>query len=88
MSLPVIFSPEARAEFLDAANWYEAERHGTGLRFMARVDDVIERIEGWPQLHPIVHRDLRRALVRGFPYAVIHRVEPGRRDRGRHRYAA
>lgn len=75
MTLPVRFLPEARAEFDDAADWYEAKRPGLGIDFVAKVREVLKRISINPRLHQIVYRDVRRAVVARFPYVVLYREE-------------
>ena len=36
-----------------------------------------------PELHAVVYRDIRKALVRKFPYSVFYRIKPGGRYRAR-----
>lgn len=76
MSLPVVFRRLARAEFDDAADWYEKRRQGLGSEFTSAVEEVLERIATQPDLCASVHRDVREALVSGFPYCVYYRDEP------------
>ena len=77
MSLPVRLLPEARAEFLTATQWYEQRRAGLGASFVARVRDVFRQISGNPKLHSAVYQDVRKAVVRQFPYVVLYREEAG-----------
>jgi plasmid stabilization system protein ParE len=77
MSLPVRLLPEARAEFDAAADWYEQQRPGLGVDFVARVRDVLQRIAGNPQMHGVVYKDVRKAVVARFPYVVLYREEAG-----------
>src|SRR3954447_20676586 len=77
MSLPVVLMPEAEAEFDGAADWYE-QQAGLGAAFTASVREVLNRIAGFPQMHQVVYQDIRRAVVRRFPYSVFYRVEPNR----------
>lgn len=71
----VIFTQAARQEFLDAQDWYEKESLGLGRRFLAEVDSAVERLAANPLQFPIVHRNIRRALLRRFPYALMFVVE-------------
>jgi plasmid stabilization system protein ParE len=77
MSLPVRLLPEARAEFDAATDWYEQQRPGLGAAFVARVREVLNRIATNPKLHATVYQDVRKAVVRQFPYVVLYREEPG-----------
>lgn len=71
---PVIVRPEARVDALDAFAWYEERQAGLGVEFREALDRVVGRIAGLPLAYPVQYRDLRRALVARFPYAVFFRV--------------
>ncbi len=74
---PVIFAPAARAEMIDAQDWYENEATGLGRRFRAPVDAVIQRVSANPRQFPVVYKGVRRALLRRFPYALMFVVDAG-----------
>lgn len=76
MSLPVVLDPEARAEFDEGYNFYESRRVGLGERFADAVQVVLNRIGQIPRMHAAVFGDVRRGVVRGFPYCVYYREEP------------
>jgi toxin ParE1/3/4 len=76
MSLPISFRRAARAEFDDAADWYEQRKAGLGTAFVAAVQRILDRISAQPDFYPQVHRDVREALVSGYPYCVYYREEP------------
>jgi plasmid stabilization system protein ParE len=77
VSLPVRLLPEARAEFDDAADWYEQKQTGLGRAFIARVGEVLNRIGINPKLHQVVYKDVRKAVVKQFPYVVLYREDAG-----------
>jgi ParE toxin of type II toxin-antitoxin system, parDE len=70
MSLPIVFEPEVEADVDDAYQWYERQRRGLGEHFLAAVRATLDRIELNPELHAVAYREVRRALVRRFRYAV------------------
>jgi plasmid stabilization system protein ParE len=72
---PVIFTPPARTELIDAQDWYENEAPGLGRHFRAAVEAVIERMKANPGQFPVIHRNVRRALLHRFPYALMFVVE-------------
>jgi plasmid stabilization system protein ParE len=72
---PVIFTRTASAELIDAQDWYENEAPGLGRRFRQAVDAVIERMSASPRQFPVIYRDVRRALLRRFPYALMFVIE-------------
>jgi plasmid stabilization system protein ParE len=78
MTLPVVLRREARAEFDEAFDWYEQKRAGLGVEFAEQVQAVFDRISAMPELHAMVYKDVRKALVRRFPYSVFYRVRPGK----------
>jgi toxin ParE1/3/4 len=75
VSLPIIFSPEARAEFDEAHDWYEEQRAGLGDTFSDRVHEVLGLITQFPGMHATVLGDVRKAVVPRFPYCVFYREE-------------
>lgn len=74
--LPVSVRPKAEQEAREAAQWYEERSSGLGAAFLGIVDSVIAAISENPFRFPIVHRDIRRALLSRFPYGVFFRVRP------------
>ena len=68
--------PEARADILDAARWYEDREVGLGVALVSEIDAVFRRIERGPEHFRIAHRHLRLASSRRFPYAVYFAQEP------------
>ncbi len=73
---PVIFTPPARAELIDTQDWYENEAPGLGRRFRQAVDTVIERMSSNPRQFPVIYRNVHRALLRRFPYALMFVIDP------------
>ena len=71
----VIFTPAARAELIVAQDWYEGEAAGLGRRFRQAIDALIGRMSDNPRQFPVIFKQVRRALVRRFPYALFFVVE-------------
>ncbi len=69
----VLFRPQARDEFEAAGDWYERERAGLGVAFLEAVDEQLARIAANPLLYPAVHRGIRKAALRRFPYCIYFR---------------
>ena len=76
MKLPIVFRRAARAEFDDAADWYEQRRSGLGAAFAVAVQRVLDQIAAQPDFYPQALQDGREALVAGYPYCVYYREEP------------
>lgn len=73
---PVRFHPDADAEMIDAAVWYESRQADLGKRFLVAIQDALNRITLNPELYPFVEGDVRRCLARTFPFGVLFRVKP------------
>src|SRR5438045_44002 len=76
MTKRVVLRRAARTEFDEASDWYERRHPGLGAAFAAAIQEVFDRVAAQPQLHGIVLRDIRRAVVRGFPYCDYYRERP------------
>ncbi len=70
------FHPEAESEMIGAAAWYETQQTDLGKRFLASVQDALNRIELNPELYPIAEGDVRRCLARTFPFGVLFHIRP------------
>jgi toxin ParE1/3/4 len=77
VSLPVAFRPEARAELIDAWAWYEEQRPGLGEELEACVEAAIGAAARSPARHQRVYAEVRRVLVKRFPFGVYYIVEDG-----------
>jgi plasmid stabilization system protein ParE len=71
----VVFIQAAREELIDAQDWYEGEAVGLGRRFRQAIDSLIERMIDNPRQFPIVLKNVRRALLRRFPYSLFFVAE-------------
>jgi plasmid stabilization system protein ParE len=72
---PIVFAPDARAEFEAAVEWYETQAPGLGERFVGHVDEALQLIGETPAGCPKwdVDQRFRRAVVQRFPYLVFYR---------------
>lgn len=70
--------PEANAEMIEVARYYEDRSPGLGAIFLDEVEKVFLRIREAPQSWPIVRGPYRRCLLHKFPLGVIYRVDPDR----------
>ena len=70
---PLIFRRQARSEYDEAGDWYEKERAGLGVEFLAEIDRLLQRIADNPEQFPMLYRDVRKAVAHRFPYCVYFR---------------
>lgn len=78
MNYVLVFRQEIRDELNEAYNWYESQQQGLGDEFLDSVDEMLNRICQMPESYAVVYRDVRRAVVRRFPYAVYYRIVSSR----------
>jgi plasmid stabilization system protein ParE len=57
----------------EAWRWYESRREGLG----DGVGETLEAVRAHPEAAPVVHRDIRRRLLRRFPYGLFYRLIEG-----------
>lgn len=74
MTWAVEFHPEARAEMLEAYDWYTEQNPTAGDAFFVEVDRVMASIAARPRTWPQHIEGTHRCLLRRFPYSVIYRI--------------
>lgn len=62
----------AQIELDEAFAWYEKEHEGLGQHFIREVQDTLKRIVSFPESCRFIAPDLRRCIVKRFPYMVIY----------------
>lgn len=73
-----VFRRIARVELNDAVSWYESRRRGLGFELKEEVESLLARTASNPESFPCVRGQIRRALLRRFPYAIHFLIEPNR----------
>jgi hypothetical protein len=74
--IPIRFHPEADAEMMSAAKYYETQQRDLGKRFLASVQDALNRIKVNPLLYQEIESGVRRCLTMTFPFGVVFRIMP------------
>lgn len=82
MSRAIVFRDPAAAEFDAAFDWYETQRPGLGVDFIAEVQAALNRILTAPDapavVLAVVLADIRRRTVRRFPHSIYYRTHDDR----------
>ncbi|WP_306477818.1 type II toxin-antitoxin system RelE/ParE family toxin [Methyloversatilis sp.] len=78
MARKILVRPEAECDLASSYAFYQECRRGLGDDFLSSVEESFERISKNPFLYPDIHRGIRRALLRRFPYGVFYFVMDGR----------
>ena len=68
----------AEKEFEDSIAWYESEREGLGQEFRTAIEEYFQRIADNPEWFPEVRCEVRRAVVRRFPFVIHFLIEKER----------
>lgn len=68
------FHPEARAELVESAWYYENQRSGLGLRFLDAANESIRRVQAHPHMYRVVSGPWRQCRILRFPFGIIDRV--------------
>ncbi|TKJ37985.1 plasmid stabilization protein [candidate division LCP-89 bacterium B3_LCP] len=72
----IVFLAPAEEELFDAASYYNAQADGLGDDFIAKVESVVHRIAENPRSGKIVRGEIRRYLIRRFPFGILYRIDP------------
>ncbi|MDD2597683.1 MAG: type II toxin-antitoxin system RelE/ParE family toxin [Kiritimatiellae bacterium] len=71
------FLEEADQEMSLAFQWYENQVVGLGYAFLNAVDAAIAVIKTFPFAFECVRGNLRKSLLRRFPYGLIYGIDDG-----------
>lgn len=75
MTIRLIIRPEAEHDLNEAYRWYEQQFKGLGREFIICIDATLSVIQRTPKIFPMIHKDIRRALIRRFPYGIFYLLE-------------
>lgn len=78
MARELIIRPDAESELAEAFGWYEDQVSGLGADYLNVVEAALLGIKRNPETYPVVHKSIRRCLIRRFPYSIFYLVEPTR----------
>jgi len=74
----IVLHPEADAEVVSAAEWYDKERPGLGAEFLDEFEAAIARIRIAPEAFGPLIRNIRQHMLHRFPFGIVYRVEVDR----------
>lgn len=72
----VQFHPDAEAEMIEAAAYYEEQQKDLGRRFLASVQDSLNRIRINPLLYPAIEPGVRKNITKTFPFGILFKEFP------------
>jgi len=68
----IVFLPPAQEEMTAAAQYYQTQSTGLGTEFLAEVERTIAAIVSHPKAAPKVKQDIRRRLLKRFPFGILY----------------
>ncbi len=71
----VILRPEAEADIQSTYLWYQEQNIRLGADFLRCVEAGLASVEQFPLAYPRIHKQIRRTLLRRFPYGLFYIVE-------------
>jgi plasmid stabilization system protein ParE len=71
----LVVSREAQTDIAEAIAWLRGASPSLPSRFKLELENVYASILEHTQMYPVVHKNIRRALLRRFPYSVFYVVE-------------
>jgi plasmid stabilization system protein ParE len=78
MTRELLVRPDAEAEMAEAQAWYESRSPGLGADFLLSMDAALQAVARNPLQFAVVHKNVRRALTKRFPYQIFYVVEEHR----------
>ena len=75
MSWKLVVKSSAETDVLDGYLDYEGRLNGLGERYLSEIEDALLRIKSNSYLYQEIDPDIRRAVVRKFPYLVFYTIE-------------
>ncbi len=79
MSYKIIITELAQSDIEEAIGYYEVKRKGLGSIFLLSIKDTFKLLSTNPLLYVRVYSELRRALTKKFPYALLYDInEPAK----------
>lgn len=73
MTYRLVLRPSAALDVANGLGYYD--QHGKGDAFIAAVDRAFEQIASRPLMYPIAYENVRRGLLRRFPYSAFFILE-------------
>lgn len=75
---PITLHPDADAELIEAARYYELRQPGLGAELLEEVERAFDHISVYPEASQKIGRRVRRKALWRFPYNLIYAVYPER----------
>jgi hypothetical protein len=71
----LIFTPEARGDVKEPAEYYDSQLNGLGKRFKKEVQNQLLLLKQNPFTRSVRYNDVRFALIDKFPYSIHYTID-------------
>ena len=75
MKYEIRLTDEAEEDVKSAFQWYELKSYGVGHRFLLSLEACFSAVTRTPLGFQKIHREIRRTLLKRFPYGVFYVVD-------------
>jgi len=65
----ILLRPEVYSDLKESFQWYSDQHEILGMEFIEQIESCFERIKSNPYSYQLIKKNLRRAIVRKFPFA-------------------
>ncbi len=72
--MKIDFLDIAQKELDDAFEWYEVQQKNLGKQFIQEFSAAIKRVLAYPEYNALIDSEIRRCLIKRFPYGILYRV--------------
>lgn len=76
--MKIEFLEAAQTELDEAFNWYELQQVNLGIQFLTEFDAAIRRVIVYPKSYALLGSDIRRCLIKRFPYGILYGIDGDR----------
>jgi toxin ParE1/3/4 len=78
MKKNLLLRSAAENDIIQAFNWYNDRLTGLGNEFLSSINEAIELISQSPESYPMIYKNIRRILVKRFPFSILFINEESR----------
>jgi len=70
----IIINPYAEQDIREAKNWYDDKQDNLGSELLQEIQLTLNHVKANPFLFQTVKKNIRRAFLKRFPYALFYSV--------------
>jgi hypothetical protein len=71
----IVITEITEIDIVTGKNWYNSQQNTLGDEFISELENKIKVIKSNPYLFPSIKKDIRKALIKRFPFGIYYFVE-------------